>query len=831
MLQAGMTPMVGMPPLLNAIADAEAIARRVNAVDEGTARAVCKNPGSKRELRDEVMEFLRHINKQKPPRVVLVFFAGHGIQDGDKIYMVPTKADPRTQEQLSSQCVSHDELFGMLKKGLDEKIQVGNILYLIILDVCRSALGSSTAVQTGFSPVSHEPLPAQRPDHWVLFTSTSRRDTASDGQDGDRNSPFTQAMMSVECGLFEHNVPLDQALKLVCARLERLEGQKPCLMPAQNIPDSLYLQPRKQDMKEDAQMDVFLCYRDGGVDRALAERLRDKLARYGIDRRGADPRPFRVFLEAGPAPPRPNEQVADALTESTVILLLVSHSTFDGVENLEANSSSRDRLVQLLWRYEMALELFYTGFGPKVVPLLMGRKKEESGNAVFEFFDESNEQEHARFWPIDKIPDLAVTSIVKNALDGLRRNARLAKMLADKMLDHVDRIPSIICGRGIRQCVSAFSSTDNFTHWKLQGSEEDALKKICIKLKGLVEKAPEKRKRDNSGVEGQNTGAASKIPKAYAQEIVVEESGTHHYARENLNPKRQDMESTSDRDDSNELIVYLKSKGFPKIAKKFCDQMRMSEVGDFVRMDEEDWEDPDLLFLKRWEKKKLIRLAAARIAHCFSSGCEDQINVQVVPKASTDSSTDLSSEDTDSDDDVAVAVRNLGNLDDLVTHLKLFIGELMRDGQQHMSFCMILWIVFLKDARYKRPHDEDMEQWLKNICKERRIGEKEMAQEIHLRVSQKVNSHPLLQQVKDKIRTSQKKLLGTFKIASVYFGDLQDCQSTYSKRVVCRARWNSVSDYGDQEATHNISEFICGSINYNNTPPVRPPGKGGKYQI
>jgi len=43
--------------------------------------------------------------------------------------------------------------------------------------------------------------------------------------------------------------------------------------------------------------------------------------------------------------------------------------------------------------------------------------------------------------------------------------------------------------------------------------------------------------------------------------------------------------------------------------------------------------------------------------------------------------TSLEQKDTDSDDDVALAVRNLGNLDDLVAHLKGFMGELIGEAK------------------------------------------------------------------------------------------------------------------------------------------------------
>jgi len=231
-----------------------------------------------------------------------------------------------------------------------------------------------------------------------------------------------------------------------------------------------------------------------------------------------------------------------------------------------------------------------------------------------------------------------------------------------------------------------------------------------------------------------------------------------HDAVEGPNSKKQKSESTS-AEDCNEF-KFLKTKGISDITSKFCGQMRMSKVEDFMSLDADDWEDPDLSFPKGWEKKNLMRLVAAGIAHYFSSGSEYQSNVQAVSDAATDSSTDRSSEDSDSDDDVALAVKNLGTLDDLVTHLKCFIGELTRDGQRHMTFCMILWIRLLKDARYNDTHVRHMEHWLEKLCKEKQIGEEKILQEIQLCVGQNVMAQchsKLLLQVKDKIKTFQEK--------------------------------------------------------------------------
>jgi hypothetical protein len=268
---------------------------------------------------------------------------------------------------------------------------------------------------------------------------------AYDGEGG--HSPFTEALMSVECGLFEPNVPLHWALKMVCEKLRVQKQQDPCLMPAQNMPDSeLCLHVQRKQRSTEERFDVFLCYRNEGVDRAVAERLKDKLTSCHVETEGFE--------------------MAEAMHNSTVILLLFSHKTFDGVDTLLEESQMYNRLVQMLWQHEMALELFESGVvlpsrRQKLVHLLIGSRTEQSGSARFDLFDEYDRT----FWPINKEPDLKVKSIVECALAGLRLDPQVAMGLGVKMLSCGVRdpcaldspgVPSIIRGRGALTSLSMY---------------------------------------------------------------------------------------------------------------------------------------------------------------------------------------------------------------------------------------------------------------------------------------------------------------------------------------------------------------------------------------
>ena len=167
---------------------------------------------------------------------------------------------------------------------------------------------------------------------------------------------------------------------------------------------------------------------------------------------GREKRPLRVFLEAGPSPPQRNVQMADAMHNSAVILLLISHSTFDGVDTLSDARGSP--LHQMLWQYDMALELLecgtYHSKHRRLVPLLIGKKGAQSGCPKFEDIDEN--ADHGEFWPINKMPDVQVKSIMEDALLGLRRDAQVAKGLEAKMMSCARDTPSILRGCAFKKC-------------------------------------------------------------------------------------------------------------------------------------------------------------------------------------------------------------------------------------------------------------------------------------------------------------------------------------------------------------------------------------------
>jgi len=192
----------------------------------------CKNPASKAGLECLLKDFLAPL-VSAPPRIVVVTFAGHGIRDRDNMYLVPANADLKEFKDLKDKCLSHHELFGLLKTELESKIAVKDVLFLFILDMCQN-LPKFLQPQHGNDEEVHweavEPDGRSRPQRWALCTSTANGTKAPDGSAG--HSPFMQALMSAECGFLEQNVSIKLALEGARSRLLAAGAQEPYIFSA-----------------------------------------------------------------------------------------------------------------------------------------------------------------------------------------------------------------------------------------------------------------------------------------------------------------------------------------------------------------------------------------------------------------------------------------------------------------------------------------------------------------------------------------------------------------------------------------------------------------------
>ena len=78
-------------PLTNCAKDAKHVAECVRYVSEASATPVY-NLKDRASMQRALENFLDKIHR--PPQVVLIYFSGHGVQEGEAIFLVPTGASP-----------------------------------------------------------------------------------------------------------------------------------------------------------------------------------------------------------------------------------------------------------------------------------------------------------------------------------------------------------------------------------------------------------------------------------------------------------------------------------------------------------------------------------------------------------------------------------------------------------------------------------------------------------------------------------------------------------------------------------------------------------------
>jgi len=116
------------PKLENCENDAEQIARSVRLLPDGRracAATVRKGPQlrDKFAMKNAITSFLAEIDKQCPPRMVLISVSCHAIQDGADILMAPSAASSE-RAKLRQESLSHNEIFSILYEEMHEKAKV-----------------------------------------------------------------------------------------------------------------------------------------------------------------------------------------------------------------------------------------------------------------------------------------------------------------------------------------------------------------------------------------------------------------------------------------------------------------------------------------------------------------------------------------------------------------------------------------------------------------------------------------------------------------------------------------------------------------------------------
>ena len=103
--------------LPNCVNDAERVAKQARKVSDNAVVKVERNLPDKKAMIQALENFLFRRPPLHTPRIVLIYFSGHGIQAGHRLFLVPTGfAGPNSEVELNGKCLSHEEVFEILER-------------------------------------------------------------------------------------------------------------------------------------------------------------------------------------------------------------------------------------------------------------------------------------------------------------------------------------------------------------------------------------------------------------------------------------------------------------------------------------------------------------------------------------------------------------------------------------------------------------------------------------------------------------------------------------------------------------------------------------------
>ncbi len=187
-----------VPSLPNPANDARAMSKLLT--DSGFEVTTASDL-SQKELNQKVGDFTADIAAKGPDTVVLVFYAGHGLQIDGENYLVPVDVDPKREADIPLQAVRLNDVLNTLNS-------VPTRMRILLLDACRNnpfpALNQT--VGRGLALVDTK---TGAPGTFLSY-STSPGAEAEDGQGSD--SPYTTALMTAAR---TPGLPIEQAFKRV----------------------------------------------------------------------------------------------------------------------------------------------------------------------------------------------------------------------------------------------------------------------------------------------------------------------------------------------------------------------------------------------------------------------------------------------------------------------------------------------------------------------------------------------------------------------------------------------------------------------------------------
>ena len=448
--------------LPNCVNDASSVRDMVNKVPSCKAEFKT-NLADKKAMETALADFLCKASTH-PPRVLLFYFSGHGVQTGDELYLVPTGASPSDNQELKEQCLSHDEIFCTFKKW-GQKVKIGDVMCVVVIDACRREI-NGTQCNCPF-PETLEPRGNSRPEVWTMCVAAARSKAAYTSLPAVSDlSAFTRHFVSEECGLFEPNVPFKRALELVCQAVRLSSSgrqQDPTILGLERIPEHICLWSDHPDTK---QYDVCFLFHE--KDKPLAKLMKDQLLTKRHFNEG-------IFLDAETGAGTRIAQFASALCNSRIIALVVSTLTLDGISDISIDTACECPLSRLLLKYEMVLEILEHCPDTQILPILCGHEDKSAGR--FMDIDSANFC-FSDAWLATLNSTVKMHSLSRQARLLLRRfGGHLASKLQNTPLQRIEGIttPSLIKGRKLKETMQAIASLPS---WNIEAMPKDATIKL-----------------------------------------------------------------------------------------------------------------------------------------------------------------------------------------------------------------------------------------------------------------------------------------------------------------------------------------------------------------
>ena len=203
-----------------------------------------------RAVRDE---FLAPLSR-RPPKVVIIYYAGRGKQVAKELFLIPTGAAYQDAHDCKQTCLSHLDVLMWLHEFLDKPAKGLSYMsgrppvrFLLALDMCRDDFGASEAALQGCDP--EQPC---APILWSLCLSTSRGSAAQAGHEG-AHSPFAKELLDPAEGIFAPGVALKEGIDRACGRMMEEGQQRPVCNALERLPDALCVNAGAETGKRRAQ--------------------------------------------------------------------------------------------------------------------------------------------------------------------------------------------------------------------------------------------------------------------------------------------------------------------------------------------------------------------------------------------------------------------------------------------------------------------------------------------------------------------------------------------------------------------------------------------------